>query len=272
MPISPQPANDAIVTCRVLLGGNETDAAVSIEVQHALGQLPSACVVLAEGPMTDGDSDGDWPLSNGDTCLPGTSIEIQAGYGASRGTIFKGLIARLRVSADSRGPLLTLDCIDADLAPALDAGPALEATWGQDFHAFDAQFESAEPPGTVATAAMGGPGPMHKALAPVRGTARVQGSARAQVGGLLKLAGVWPARCRHASDRAGGTPHRRRRVGDRRRLRPGPDMTPPAIDAGTPTRWVRLWQSAGVRFQEALGQMPHEFGGRDLAATAGVLP
>lgn len=77
MPISPQFGSDAVTACRVLLAGVALADCVEtfeIEVQRAVGQLASARVVLADGNMPNGD----WPLANTDTYLPGTEIEIQA--------------------------------------------------------------------------------------------------------------------------------------------------------------------------------------------------
>jgi len=119
MPISPQSGSDAVTTCRVLLAGLQLADSVEtleMEVQSAVGQLPSARVVLADGNMPTGD----WPLANTDTYLPGTEIEIQAGHGDTLSTIFKGLIVRMGVSidADNRS-CLTLDCRDKAVAMTL---------------------------------------------------------------------------------------------------------------------------------------------------------
>lgn len=119
MPVSPQLGSDAITACRVLLAGTAlTDDAqiVSIEVQRAVGRVPGARVVLADGDMPAGD----WPLADSGTCLPGTEVEIQAGYGDALTTLFKGVIVRMGVSigADNASQL-TLDCRDKAVAMTL---------------------------------------------------------------------------------------------------------------------------------------------------------
>jgi Rhs element Vgr protein len=119
MPSSPQSESDDVTACQVLLAGTalaDTVEILEVEVQRAVGQLPSARVILADGNMLDGD----WPLANSDTCLPGTEIEIQAGYGDSLATIFKGLIVRMGVSiGDENTSRLTLDCCDKAVAMTL---------------------------------------------------------------------------------------------------------------------------------------------------------
>ena len=119
MPISPQSESEDVIACRVLLAGSEpadTVEILEIEVQRAVGQLPSARVTLADGNVLSGD----WPLADNDTCLPGTEIEIQAGYGDSLATIFKGLIVRMGVSiGDDNTSRLTLDCRDKAVAMTL---------------------------------------------------------------------------------------------------------------------------------------------------------
>ncbi|OYT86714.1 MAG: hypothetical protein CFE46_14735 [Burkholderiales bacterium PBB6] len=187
MPTSPLASTGNVTSYRVLLGGIDLAPeapVIEIEVQHALGEVPRARIVLMDGDMPTGD----WPLADSGAFLPGTAVEIFAGYDAVSSTIFKGVIARMGVgiSGPNRSQL-TLECRDCAVAdaapesqaPATATEAALKLTWGVDLQAFEAELLAGKSPdqSTASTRR-------------VRGTARFQGSALAVAGGMIELAGV----------------------------------------------------------------------------------
>ena len=119
MPSSPHDNSDAVLSVLVKCGGQPLADSVrlfEIEVRRAVGQVPAARLVLEDGDMP---AQG-WPLADGSQFLPGTDIEIEAGYGSTRTTIFKGLIVKMgvRVDGDNAGRLV-LDCRDKAVAMTL---------------------------------------------------------------------------------------------------------------------------------------------------------
>lgn len=125
MPVSPHDNTDAVVAHRLLFAGEPLDdnaQCFEIEVRRAIGQLPSARIVLGDGNMPDGA----WPLADGSSLLPGTEVEIQAGYGDVLNTLFKGVIVRWQVSVDGHNASrLVLDCRDKAVAMSLQRHNAI---------------------------------------------------------------------------------------------------------------------------------------------------
>jgi hypothetical protein len=119
MPVSPQANTDGVVTFLVKCNGTpmaETVSCYSIEVRRAVGQVPSARIELGDGDMPDGL----WELADGTQYVPGTEIEIEAGYNSQHTTIFKGVVVRMkcRVGANNASRLI-LDCADKAVALTL---------------------------------------------------------------------------------------------------------------------------------------------------------
>ena len=119
MPVSPHDNTDAVVTYRLLFAGQALDdhaLCYEIEVRRAIGQIPSARIVLGDGDMPDSS----WPLADGSTLLPGTEVEIQAGYGGVMATLFKGIVVRWQVSVNEQNASrLVLDCRDKAVSMSL---------------------------------------------------------------------------------------------------------------------------------------------------------
>ncbi|MBI0398299.1 type VI secretion system tip protein VgrG [Cyclobacterium marinum] len=100
-----------IVTVTVKVSGSElpdTVQIINVLVHRELNRIPYAKIV-----MLDGDpSSGNFPLSNEATLLPGSEIEILAGYNAEMVTIFKGSILNHKIKIRDRGAVLVIDCKD----------------------------------------------------------------------------------------------------------------------------------------------------------------
>lgn len=76
-------------------------------VTKSVNRVATARLVYADGSA----SGGDFPLSNGDTFLPGQEVEIQAGAGADPVTIFKGIVVRQSLKVrDHTAPQLVVEC------------------------------------------------------------------------------------------------------------------------------------------------------------------
>jgi len=89
----PTQASTDLATFRIFSNGAEisTDIAiVSIAVSKSVNKIPTARVVLSDGNMAKED----FELSAGDDFVPGTEIEIKAGYHSIEDPIFKGIVIK----------------------------------------------------------------------------------------------------------------------------------------------------------------------------------
>lgn len=115
MPFSqtlPQTQKKDLVTFTIKANGEAVGTQygiASINIIKEVNKIPSAKIV-----MYDGDAAAqDFSISNEETFLPGTEIEISAGYHSEETTVFKGIILKhsLKIRND-RSPLLIIDCKD----------------------------------------------------------------------------------------------------------------------------------------------------------------
>lgn len=102
MAVSPQHDTEGPVRVTIQAGGQALGDDVKlylVEVRRAVGAVPSAHFVIADGDMPTGD----WPLANAKTFEPGTAVTIKAGYADSEDVIFKGVVVRLgaRISGEN---------------------------------------------------------------------------------------------------------------------------------------------------------------------------
>jgi len=81
----------------------------SVIVSKEVNRISSAKIMIYDGDAAAQD----FAISNQDTFVPGTEIEITAGYHSDEASIFKGIILRhsLKIRND-RSPVLILDCRD----------------------------------------------------------------------------------------------------------------------------------------------------------------
>lgn len=116
--MTPSPQQDTTGAVNVLVSCNgkpmrDGAALVSVEVREALGTITSARLVFADGDMAKGE----WPTADGDNFAPGTTVQIQAGYGDRAGTIFEGVVVRLGARiTEGNDSTLIVDCRDKALA------------------------------------------------------------------------------------------------------------------------------------------------------------
>ncbi|RPH32895.1 MAG: type VI secretion system tip protein VgrG [Bacteroidales bacterium] len=89
----PTQASTDLATFRIFTNGTELGtniAIVSIAVSKAVNKIPTARLVLSDGNMAKED----FELSAGEDFVPGTEIEIHAGYHSIEDPIFKGIVIK----------------------------------------------------------------------------------------------------------------------------------------------------------------------------------
>ena len=90
---SPQLRAEGVLRLGIRCEGREQAelSIISVNVHHALNDMPWARLVLADGDMATGSL----PLSDGELFEPGAEIAVSAGYGdAEEETIFTGIVVR----------------------------------------------------------------------------------------------------------------------------------------------------------------------------------
>jgi Rhs element Vgr protein len=87
----------------------DTWGVLSITIVHKINKIPYAKIILSDGVMAAGD----FPLSKEDLFKPGAEIKINAGYGDSEGTVFKGIVIRhgIKITGDNFSRLI-VECKD----------------------------------------------------------------------------------------------------------------------------------------------------------------
>ena len=114
MPVSPRVDSDGDLVVSILCDGTEHaagKAVLSIEVTHAVNRVPAARIVLQDD--SDTDAAQRFALSDGTAFQPGAEVEVKAGYGSAKDTVFKGIVVRhgIRIGAVGQGRLV-LECRD----------------------------------------------------------------------------------------------------------------------------------------------------------------
>lgn len=111
---APTVSNTDLVSFTVKLNGSEMNgiySCTSVQVYKEINKIPSAKLELFYGSETG--SDNDFAMSDGSDFIPGTEIEILAGYQATVKSIFKGIIMNHGIKVrNGRAPLLELYCKD----------------------------------------------------------------------------------------------------------------------------------------------------------------
>lgn len=126
MPISPNQQADGVVSVAVRCAGSplpDDAQLLRIVVRRAIGQVAGAQLELADGDMPGGR----WPLADAATLLPGTAIEIDAGYAQQNETLFKGVVVKMSVRiGENNRSLLVIDCRDDAVSMTLNRRSAVQ--------------------------------------------------------------------------------------------------------------------------------------------------
>ncbi len=100
-----------LVTTKVIINGTELSRTIdilSIVVEKEINRIPTARLVI-----TDGDPAAqDFSVSNQDLFVPGSEIEISAGYHFEEEVIFKGIIIKQNLKIRTDHSLLIVECKD----------------------------------------------------------------------------------------------------------------------------------------------------------------
>lgn len=85
---------------------------ISMTIQRAVNQVPSARLEFADGDM----STGAWPLSDKTTLIPGVVLRMAAGFGGDEQTLFEGVVVKhaIHIRADNKS-CLVVECRDKAL-------------------------------------------------------------------------------------------------------------------------------------------------------------
>lgn len=115
MPLSqtlPGTQNTDLVTFTLKVNGQPVSKqyqVTSIGISKEVNRIPMAKIMIYDGDAAAQD----FSVSNEETFIPGTEIEVTAGYHSDETSLFNGIILRhsLKIRND-RAPLLILDCRD----------------------------------------------------------------------------------------------------------------------------------------------------------------
>lgn len=100
-----------LVTHKILLSGEELSKKYqvkTISVEKEVNRIATAKIILIDGEP----SEQDFKLSNEALLIPGTEIEITAGYHADEETVFKGIIIKHNIKIRTNGSYLIIECKD----------------------------------------------------------------------------------------------------------------------------------------------------------------
>lgn len=110
------PIDNPTVTIRI--DGTDlgpTTGIISVVVSREFNKVPFARIKMRDGVPDDRG----FPLSSGESFIPGNELEVLAGYGSNEETIFKGKITTHRLKADSNGSYLEVEAKDPVVAMTL---------------------------------------------------------------------------------------------------------------------------------------------------------
>jgi Rhs element Vgr protein len=110
MPKSPLLNSEGRVHLSVRSNGQpiaESIAVTSVHVHRAVGNIPTARLVIDDGNLAGGE----WPVADGPSFQPGARISVAAGYGDHEQTLFEGIVIQLgmQISGDNASRLV-VDC------------------------------------------------------------------------------------------------------------------------------------------------------------------
>lgn len=100
-----------LITHKLLVGGNELSKKYqvkTISIEKEVNRIPTAKIILIDGEPAKQD----FELSNEELLIPGTEIEITAGYHSDEETVFKGIIIKHNIKIRANGSYLIVECKD----------------------------------------------------------------------------------------------------------------------------------------------------------------
>ncbi|NIG53825.1 type VI secretion system tip protein VgrG [Chitinophaga sp. Cy-1792] len=112
------PAPPSVATFSISAAGNAVTKSYqisSIMVMKEVNRIPAATIVIQDGEA----SKQTFPVADKDDFLPGTAIEIKAGYRGKEDTIFKGQVIRTTIRVRKNVSLLYVECRDKIFSSSL---------------------------------------------------------------------------------------------------------------------------------------------------------
>lgn len=103
--------NSDLVTHKLLVGGQELSKKYqvkTISIEKEVNRISTAKIILIDGEPAKQD----FELSNEELLIPGTEVEITAGYHSDEETVFKGIVIKHNIKIRTNGSYLILECKD----------------------------------------------------------------------------------------------------------------------------------------------------------------
>ncbi|WP_299248457.1 type VI secretion system tip protein VgrG [uncultured Aquimarina sp.] len=103
--------NADLVTHKLLVGGQELSKKYqvkTISIEKEVNRISTANIILIDGEPAKQD----FELSNEELLIPGTEVEITAGYHSDEETVFKGIVIKHNIKIRTNGSYLILECKD----------------------------------------------------------------------------------------------------------------------------------------------------------------
>lgn len=105
------PRSADLVTSKVLVGGTELSRSyqvMSLMIEKEVNRIPTARIELLDGDPASQD----FQLSNTDLLIPGTKIELLAGYHNQEDSLFKGIVIKHSLKIRGGQAYLQVECKD----------------------------------------------------------------------------------------------------------------------------------------------------------------
>ncbi|MEH6763787.1 MAG: type VI secretion system tip protein VgrG [Aequorivita antarctica] len=125
MPSSPLVEETNLLSFSILSEGKEipsTYEVLSIKLEQHLNRIAEAEIVLLDG----NPASQTFEIAESNTFVPGAEIEIKLGYHSKNESVFKGIVVKQKINADSvSGSTLTITCKDKALKMAINRNSAI---------------------------------------------------------------------------------------------------------------------------------------------------
>ena len=106
-PSSPLKGTEGTVSLQITADGaaiDDTYGILSVDTWNVVNRVPRARLVFSDGDMPQAE----FPVSDAETFKPGAAIDVSAGYGDDRTSIFSGIVVRhgIEISGDNEAKLV----------------------------------------------------------------------------------------------------------------------------------------------------------------------
>ena len=101
--------NTGIVSYKLLINGTDKSASFSIKsmvIHHEVNRIPYASIILVDGDV----STGTFAVSSSEDLIPGSELEILAGYENDNVSLFTGIVVRHSIKIRESVSMLVVEC------------------------------------------------------------------------------------------------------------------------------------------------------------------